>query len=148
LILKKKELVGEFKNPGQQYRKKGEPIKVNVNDFPDPSIHKAIPYGIYDVGLNRGFVNVDTYHDTPTFAANSIRAWWNYEGKKFYPDLKYIVVTADCSGSNGYRPRLWKVQLQNLSNSIGVPIKVRHFPPGTSKWNKIEHRLFSFISSN
>lgn len=145
---KKKEIIGNYKNPGRQWAQKDKAKRVNVHDFPDPNVPKAIPYGIYDIGLNRGFVNVGTDHDTPTFAVNSIRGWWIHDGKKHYPDIRYLVITADCGGSNGYRPKLWKVELQKLSNFIGIPIKVRHFPPSTSKWNKIEHRLFSFISSN
>jgi hypothetical protein len=145
---KKKENIGNYKNQGRQWREKRNPEIVKVHDFPDPSVPKAIPYGVYDIGLNKGFVNVGTDHDTPSFAVASIRGWWKYQGKKFYPDIKYIVITADCGGSNGYRTNLWKVELQKLSSFIGVPITVRHFPPGTSKWNKIEHRLFSFISSN
>jgi hypothetical protein len=103
---------------------------------------------VYNIGLNRGFVNIGTDHDTPKFAVASIRGWWKYDGKKFYPNAKYLLITADCGGSNGYRPKLWKVELQRLSNDIGIPIQVRHFPPGMSKWNKVEHRLFSFISTN
>jgi transposase len=145
---KKKEIIGNYKNQGLQWKEKGHSVDVKVHDFPDPSVAKAIPYGIYDIGLNRGFVNIGTDHDTPTFAVASIRGWWIHEGKKFYPNLKYLVITADCGDTNGYRPRLWKMELQKLSSFIGVPIKVRHFPPATSKWNKVEHRLFSFISSN
>jgi hypothetical protein len=148
LILRKKEIVGNYKNHGKQWKKQGKAQLVNVHDFPDPKVPKAIPYGIYDIGLNRGFVNVGTDHDTPTFAVNSIRGWWIHDGRRYYPDIKYLLITADCGGSNGYRPKLWKIELQKLSNFIGIPIKVRHFPPATSKWNKIEHRLFSFISSN
>jgi hypothetical protein len=128
--------------------KKKDPEKVNVYDFPDPEVPKAVPYGIYDIGLNKGFVNVGTDHDTSQFAVESIRGWWDIDGKASHPNIKYLVITADCGGSNGNRRKLWKVELQKLSNYIGVPIKIRHFPPGTSKWNKVEHRLFSFISSN
>jgi hypothetical protein len=145
---KKKENVGNYKNSGQQWRMKDDAERVKVHDFPDPAIGKAIPYGIYDIGKNMGFVNVGTDHDTPTFAANSLRGWWIHEGRQFYPDIKYLTITADCGGSNSYRAKLWKVELQKLSNFIEVPVIVRHFPPGTSKWNKVEHRLFSFISSN
>jgi transposase len=145
---KKKEIIGNFKNAGQKYMPKYNPEKVNVHDFPDPLVPKAIPYGIYDVGQNKGFVNIGIDHDTSTFAVASIRGWWNYVGKKFYPNIKYLVITADGGGSNGYRVKLWKVEIQNLSNFIGIPIHVSHFPPGTSKWNKVEHRLFSFISTN
>jgi hypothetical protein len=145
---KKKELVGNYKNAGQQWTKKGEPKKVLTYDFPDPLTPKAIPYGIYDIGRNTGYVNLGINHDTPTFAVNSIRGWWNHEGKNHYPNLQYLQITADGGGSNGYRTKLWKLELQNLANYLGVPIHVSHFPPGTSKWNKVEHRLFSFISSN
>jgi transposase len=145
---KKKELVGNYKNNGQQWRKKGNPEKVDVHDFPGKLGSKAIPYGIYDIGQNTGFVNIGTDHDTSTFAVNSIRGWWQVEGKKLYPSAKYLVITADGGGSNGYRIKLWKYELHNLSQYLNMPIKVSHFPPGTSKWNKVEHNLFSFISSN
>jgi hypothetical protein len=145
---KKKELIGNYKNPGQKWMPEGEEQLVEVHDFPTPSIPKAIPFGIYDIGLNLGYVNVGTDHDTSTFAVNSIKRWWIYQGKKNYPNIKNLIITADCGGSNGYRTRLWKYELQKLTNYIGVPITVSHYPPGTSKWNKIEHRLFSFISSN
>jgi hypothetical protein len=145
---KKKELIGNYLNKGSQWRKSKDPDEVNVYDFPDPNVPKAIPYGIYGIGLNKGFVNVGTDHDTSQFAVESIRGWWDIEGKWSYPNIKYLIITADCGGSNGYRRKLWKVELQKLSNYIGVPITIRHFPPGTSKWNKVEHRLFSFISSN
>jgi transposase len=145
---KKKELIGNYKNSGRVWMPPDKDELVNVHDFPDPLMPKAIPYGIYDIGKNSGFVNVGTDHDTSTFAVNSIKGWWNQQGKRKYPNCQKIVVTADCGGSNGYRSRLWKVELQNLANFIGVPVQVCHFPPGTSKWNKVEHRLFSFISSN
>ncbi|MDR1871266.1 MAG: ISAzo13 family transposase [Deltaproteobacteria bacterium] len=145
---KKKELVGNHKNPGQQWREKSNPIKVNVHDFPDPDTPKAIPYGIYDIGRDKGYVNLGINHDTSTFAVNSISGWWTYQGSKFYRNPKYLVITADGGGSNGYRTKLWKVEIQALANKLGIPIHVSHFPPGTSKWNKVEHRLFSFISSN
>jgi transposase len=146
---KKKELIGNYKNPGRLLRPKKSPLKVNVHDFPDPLVNKAIPYGIYDIGCNSGFVNVGTDHDTATFAVASIRGWWKKIGEKIYkPTFKYLLITADGGGSNGYRIKLWKYELQKLANEIGVPIKVCHFPPGTSKWNRVEHRLFSFITSN
>jgi hypothetical protein len=145
---KKKELIGNYKNPGQKWMPKGINELVGVHDFPEPSIPKAIPFGIFDIGLNTGFVNVGTDHDTSSFAVNSIKRWRIEQGKKNYPNIKYIVITADCGGSNGYRTRLWKYELQKLVNYIGVDIIVCHYPQGTSKWNKIEHRLFSFISSN
>jgi hypothetical protein len=145
---KKKELVGNYKNEGQQWRKSKNPIIVNGHDFPDPQVSKAIPYGCYDYGRNTDFVNVVTDHDTATFAVSSIRSWWKYQASKYYKNLKYILITADGGGSNSYRSRLWKLELFLLALELGVPIKVCHFPPGTSKWNKIEHRLFSFISSN
>lgn len=145
---KKKELVGNFKNGGRDWHPKGEPELVNVHDFPDLAIGKAIPYGIYDIAVNDGFVSVGTDHDTPVFAVASIEAWWNNVGKKRYPDAREIFITADAGGSNGHRPRVWKHELQHLADKLDVAIRVSHFPPGTSKWNKIEHRLFSFISIN
>ncbi|MDR1049745.1 MAG: ISAzo13 family transposase [Deltaproteobacteria bacterium] len=145
---KKKELIGNFKNQGQTWNKSKDPVKVNTYDFPNPDIPKAIPYGIYDIGFDKGFVNIGTDHDTASFAVSSINGWWKYVGKKYYPSLDYILITADGGGSNGYRVKLWKYELQKLSNFLNVPIRVCHFPPGTSKWNKVEHRLFSFISTN
>jgi transposase len=145
---KKKELVGNYKNNGQPWRKSKNPKKVNGHDFADPSVPRAIPYGIYDLGNNTGFVNVGTNHDTATFAVESIQGWWKHEGSKKYNKVKYILITADGGGSNGSRNRLWKLELYTLAVKLGIPIKVCHFPPGTSKWNKVEHRLFSFISSN
>jgi hypothetical protein len=145
---KKKELVGNFKNAGTTLRKKNDPIRVNIHDFPDPKTPKAIPYGIYDIGFNTGFVNVGTDHDTATFAVASIHGWWKHVGIKYYPSLKYILITADGGGSNGYRIKLWKYELQKLADTLNVPVHVCHFPPGTNKWNQIEHRLFSFISTN
>jgi hypothetical protein len=145
---KKKELIGNYKNQGGQWLKAKTPKKVNGHDFPDPSVPRALPYVIYDIGRDKGFVNVGTDHDTSSFAVASIRGWWLNDGKKFYQNLKYILITADGGGSNGYRTKLWKYELQKLADEIGVPIKICHFPPGTSKWNKVEHRLFSFISSN
>jgi len=145
---KKKELVGNFKNDGQEWRPKGNPEEVNVYDFLSQASGRATPYGIYDIGKNQGWVNVGTDKDTAVFAVESIRRWWNASGRASYPDAKQLVITADGGGSNGSRLRLWKTQLQDFCNEIQIPITVSHFPPGTSKWNKIEHRLFSFISMN
>jgi transposase len=145
---KKKELVGNYANRGEQWMKKGTARAVSGHDFPDPSVPRAFPYGIYDLALNRGFVNVGTHHDTAAFAVKSIQSWWTAVGAKEYPKADRLWITADGGGSNGSRLRLWKWELQRLSNRLGVPISVMHFPPGTSKWNKVEHRLFSFISSN
>ncbi|MBI3395935.1 MAG: ISAzo13 family transposase, partial [Spirochaetia bacterium] len=145
---KKKELVGNFENQGRQWRRKGTAHRVKSHDFPDPSVPRAYPYGIYDLGQNAGFVNVGTDHDTATFAVASIRGWWRNEGRRLYPRVDSLLITADGGGSNGYRLRLWKLELQRLADQTGLSIAVCHFPPGTSKWNKIEHRLFSFISSN
>jgi hypothetical protein len=145
---KKKELIGNFDNKGRQWRKVKEAEQVQGHDFPHPSIPRAYPYGIYDLGLNRGFVNVGTDHDTAAFAVASIRGWWRHEGRRLYPRATQILITADSGGSNGYRIRLWKFELQKMADEIRLPIAVCHFPPGTSKWNKVEHRLFSFISSN
>ena len=143
---KKKELVGEFKNGGRTWRSKGEPVRVNVHDFPSQALGKAVPYGVYDVGQNRGFVNVGTSHDTPDFAVESIRLWWEHEGRVAYPAADSLLVFADSGGSNSARSRVWKVGLQDLADALRFPITVCHLPPGTSKWNKIEHRLFSHIS--
>ena len=145
---KKKELVGNYENKGRQWRKKRSPELVNGHDFPDPLVPRAYPYGIYDLRRNTGFVNVGTDHDTGAFAVASIRGWWRHEGKRLYPDTKKLLITADGGGSNGYRLRLWKLELQKFADETDRPITVCHFPPGTSKWNKVEHRLFSFISSN
>ena len=145
---KKKELIGNYVNGGTQWLRKGQAKKVNGHDFPDPEVPRAHPYGIYELKRNVGFVNVGTDHDTATVAVASIRAWWKAEGRKAYPKAKRILITADAGGSNGARLRLWKWELQRFADEIGLPIAVSHFPPGTSKWNKVEHRLFSFISSN
>jgi hypothetical protein len=145
---KKKELVGNFENKGRQWRRKRAADQVKDHDFPDPSVPRAYPYGIYDLGQNTGFVNVGTDHDTATFAVASIRGWWRHEGRQLYPAATRLLITADGGGSNGYRLRLWKLELQRLADQTGLAIAVCHFPPGTSKWNKVEHRLFSFISSN
>ena len=145
---KKKELIGNYDNAGQQWLPAKQPIKVQGHDFPNPDIPRAYPYGIYDLGRNTGFVNVGTDHDTGEFAVASIRGWWRHEGKKIYPGARKILITADGGGSNGSRLRLWKLELQRLADQTGLCISVSHFPPGTSKWNKIEHKLFSFITSN
>ena len=145
---KKKELVGNYVNRGKQWTKKGEAKKVNGHDFPDPEVPRAHPYGIYELTRNRGFVNVGTDHDTAAFAVASIRAWWRAQGGRAYPKAQRLLITADAGGSNGSRLRAWKWELQRFADEVGLPISVCHFPPGTSKWNKVEHRLFSFISSN
>jgi hypothetical protein len=145
---KKKELIGNYHNPGRQWRKTGTAEKVNGHDFPGPDVPRAYPYGIYDLGRNTGFVNVGTDHDTGAFAVASIRGWWRAEGRRLYPRARRLLITADGGGSNGWRLRLWKWELQRLANQMGLTLAVCHFPPGTSKWNKVEHRLFSFISSN
>lgn len=145
---KKKELVGNFKNPGKTWRKKGEPEEVNIHDFPQLGKGKAIPYGTYDIALNSGFVNVGITTDTAEFAVESIRQWWNQLGKDHYPQAKELLICADSGGSNGRRNRGWKYFLHTFAKETGLRITVCHYPPGTSKWNKIEHRLFSFISMN
>lgn len=145
---KKKELLGNYHNAGQQWLPAKQPIEVQGHDFPSPSVPRAYPYGIYDIGRNAGFVNVGTDHDTGAFAVASIRGWWRSEGRHIYPQAKSILITADGGGSNGWRLRLWKLELQKLADQTALDISLCHFPPGTSKWNKIEHRLFSFISSN
>ena len=145
---KKKELIGNYGNGGQQWRPVKRPIPVNGHDFPNPAVPRAYPYGIYDLGRNEGFVNVGTDHDTGAFAVASIRGWWRFEGRRLYPKARNIVITADGGGSNGSRLRLWKLELQKFSDETVLSLLVCHFPPGTSKWNKIEHRMFSFISSN
>ena len=145
---KKKELIGNYANAGQQWRPAKQPRTVRGHDFPTPDVPRAYPYGIYDVGRNTGFVNIGTDHDTGAFAVASIRGWWRHEGQRLYPAATTIRITADGGGSNGWRLRLWKLELQTFADATGLPIAVSHFPPGTSKWNKIEHRLFSFISSN
>ena len=145
---KKKELIGNYHNAGQQWRASKAPLRVQGHDFPGPDVPRAFPYGIYDIGRNAGFVNVGTDHDTGAFAVASIRGWWRAEGRRLYPDAKKILITADGGGSNGWRLRLWKLELQKFADQADLAVAVCHFPPGTSKWNKIEHRLFSFISSN
>jgi hypothetical protein len=145
---KKKENVGSYKNPGKIWLPKGQPIEVNIHDFRDPQKPKAIPYGVYDIGADHGYVNVGIDHDTAEFAVATIRRWWKHLGKKKYPKSTRLLISADAGGSNGYRLKLWKAELQKFANQTGLKITVCHFPPGTSKWNKIEHRLFSFISIN
>lgn len=145
---KKKELIGNYQNKGRQWRETNTADKVNGHDFPGPDVPRAYPYGIYDLGRNTGFVNVGTDHDTGAFAVASIRGWWRAEGRQLYPHAKRLLITADGGGSNGWRLRLWKWELQRLADQTGLILSVCHFPPGTSKWNKVEHRLFSFISSN
>ncbi len=145
---KKKELIGNFKNGGREWQPQGEPELVDVHDFPSDAVGKAIPYGVYDLAANDGFVSVGVDHDTPVFAVTSIEAWWKQVGEQRYPDAREIFITADAGGSNGHRPRVWKAELQRLADKLGLAIHVSHFPPGTSKWNKIEHRMFSFISIN
>lgn len=145
---KKKELLGNYGNGGKQWLPTKQPLKVNGHDFPSPDLPRAFPYGIYDLGRNTGFVNVGTDHDTGAFAVASIRGWWRSEGRSLYSQAKVLLITADGGGSNGSRLRLWKLELQKLADETGLSISVCHFPPGTSKWNKVEHRLFSFISSN
>jgi hypothetical protein len=145
---KKKELVGDFKNAGKEWQPKATPERVLVHDFPDDATGKAIPYGVYDMARNEAYVSVGRDHDTPAFAVASIRQWWVTMGRKAYPDATELFITADAGGSNGYRARAWKVELQDLADELGLRIRVSHFPPGTSKWNKIEHRVFCHITSN
>ena len=145
---KKKELVGGYKNGGREYRPKGRPQKVQVHDFPDPKLGKAIPYGVYDVGANQGWVSVGVDHDTAEFATETLRRWWTMMGQTRYPAAKELLIMADGGGSNSSRSRLWKVCLQKLADAIGLKLTVCHFPPATSKWNKIEHRMFSHITQN
>ena len=145
---KKKELVGDFKNGGREWRRRGAPERVRTHDFKDKQLGKAIPHGIYDIAADHGWITVGVDRDTSQFAVNSIRRWWQKLGKDRYPHARTLTITADCGGSNGNRTKLWKVELQRLADEIGCPIQVLHFPPGTSKWNRIEHRLFSFITIN
>ena len=145
---KKKELVGDFKNGGREWHPAGRPREVRVHDFVDPDLGKAIPYGVYDLAANRGWVSVGVDHDTASFAVNTIRRWWRTMGRRAYPRAKSLLIVADSGGSNGARVRLWKWELHKLARQTGLSIRVSHLPPGTSKWNKIEHRLFSFISQN
>ena len=145
---KKKELVGDFRNNGREYRPQGNPEEVRVHDFLIKELGRAVPYGVYDLAANSGWVSVGVDHDTAAFAVNSIRQWWQAVGRARYPNATRLLITADGGGSNGSRVRLWKRELQKLANELGLDIVVNHLPPGTSKWNKIEHRLFSFISQN
>jgi transposase len=145
---KKKELVGEFKNGGREWHPEGIAPRVKVHDFPDPELGRAVPYGVYDVAGNSAWVSVGVDHDTSSFAVETIRRWWYSMGSERYPNAERLFITADGGGSNGSRVRLWKLELQTLADELGIPVAVSHFPPGTSKWNKIEHRLFSFISQN
>jgi hypothetical protein len=145
---KKKELVGDFKNGGREWQPAGEPVPVRVHDFLDPVLGKAIPYGVYDLFRNEGWVNVGIDHDTAEFAVESIRRWWKRMGTKTYPTARTLLITADGGGSNGSRTRLWKLELQRFADEFGLVINVCHYPPGTSKWNKIEHRMFCHITQN
>jgi len=145
---KKKELVGDFKNSGREWRPRGQPEEVRVHDFRDPNVPKAVPYGVYDLTWNEGCLTVGIDHDTARFAAASIARWWRKMGRQRYPGAKELLITADCGGSNSNRTRLWKVALQDLADDLGLRVTVCHFPPGTSKWNKIEHRMFCHISQN
>ncbi len=145
---KKKELVGNFRNGGREWHPKGEPEKVLVHDFKDKELGKAIPYGVHDLAANNGWVSVGVDHDTASFAAESVRRWWERMGRHAYPDAKRLLVTADAGGSNGPRNRLWKLELQRVADATGLEVSVCHFPPGTSKWNKIEHRMFCWITEN
>ena len=145
---KKKELVGDYKNAGREWHPQGEPVAVRVHDFIDDTLGKVIPYGVYDLAQNTGWVNVGIDHDTPTFAVESIARWWRFMGKKCYPTATELFITADAGGSNSARSRSWKVELQQFADRTGLTISVSHFPPGTSKWNKIEHRLFCHITEN
>lgn len=145
---KKKELIGPFKNAGKEWHKKGGPVEVNMHDFADPVLGKAIPYGVYDIARNEGWVSVGISHDTAQFAVEAIRQWWQRMGRPAYPAAPELLITADGGGSNGSRVRLWKAELQRLADETGLGLHVRHFPPGTSKWNKIEHRLFCHITEN
>jgi hypothetical protein len=143
---KKKELVGEFKNPGSDYGPKGKPIEVDVHDFEDKELGKVVPYGVYDIGANSGYVSLGIDHDTAQFAVHAVRLWHDKMGRERYPHANKIMITADCGGSNGPRLRLWKLELQALADTTGLAFQVCHYPPGTSKWNKIEHRMFCHIT--
>jgi transposase len=145
---KKKELIGDFKNGGREWQRVGEPERVRVHDFIDPALGKVAPYGVYDLTANVGWVSVGIDHDTAEFAVHSIKRWWVEMGRPLYKRAKKLLITADCGGSNGYRVRLWPVQLQRLADELGLTVQVCHFPPGTSKWNKIEHRMFCHITNN
>ena len=145
---KKKELIGEFRAGGREWQPQGEPVEVLIHDFIDQDLGKAIPYGVYDLTENQGWVSVGIDHDTARFATEAIRRWWRKMGVKHHGQARELLITADGGGSNGSRSRLWKVALQDLSNALGIPLQVCHFPPGTSKWNKIEHRMFCHITQN
>jgi hypothetical protein len=145
---KKKENIGNFKNQGVEWQEKGKPVQVNTHDFPDKELGKVAPYGVYDITRNEGWVSVGISKDTSQFAVESIRRWWNEMGRPIYPSATDLLITADCGGSNSYRTKLWKFELQKLADEIGLTIHVHHFPPGTSKWNKIEHRMFCQITEN
>jgi hypothetical protein len=145
---KKKELVGDFKKAGVEWQPKGQPEEALVHDFIHQGAGKAVPYGVYDIARNEGWVSVGTDHDTPAFAVEGIRKWWSATGRRTYRGAQRILITADAGGSNGHRPRAWKAELQKLANETGLEILVCHFPPGTSKWNAVEHKLFSFITIN
>ncbi|MGH9106649.1 MAG: ISAzo13 family transposase [Acidimicrobiales bacterium] len=146
---KKKELVvGKKANGGKEWQPKGSPEKVDVHDFPDPEVPKAVPYGVYDIGADEGWMEVGSDHDTGAFAVNAIRRWWQTMGEERYPKTKHLMITADAGGSNGYRNRLWKKELAKFAQESGLEITISHYPPGTSKWNKVEHRLFSFVTTN
>jgi hypothetical protein len=145
---KKKELIGNFKNGGSDYRPKGDPHRVKVHDFEDKTLGKVVPYGVYDVGANAGWVSLGITSDTAEFAVNAIRTWIERVGRKRYPQMQELTITADCGGSNGARVRLWKVELQKLADESGLTLRVHHYPPGTSKWNRIEHRMFCHITQN
>jgi len=145
---KKKEILGDFTNAGREWQPQGEPDKVRTHDFMDKALGKAIPYGVYDIARNEGFVSVGVTHDTPEFAVAALRRWWAEIGRPTYPHSKRLLITADCGGSNGHRVRAWKAELQRFARDVGIDIRVAHFPPGTSKWNKIEHRLFCHITHN
>ena len=145
---KKKELIGNYKNGGTDYRPKGSPLRVKVHDFADKTLGKVVPYGVYDVGANEGWVSVGVTSDTAEFAVQSIRQWLTRMGRQRYPQAGELTITADCGGSNGARVRLWKVELQRLADETGLVLRVHHYPPGTSKWNRIEHRLFCHITQN
>ena len=145
---KKKENIGAYKSIGKELCKKGKPVKVNTHDFPDVRLGKVSPYGVYDIGTNQGWVSVGISSDTAEFAVNTIRTWWYKMGLAHYPEATELMITADCGGSNGYRVKLWKLELQKFSDESGLLVHVCHFPPGTSKWNKIEYKMFSYISKN
>ena len=145
---KKKELIGNYETKGRKWRRAKDPERVDVHDFPTPDVPRAYPYGIYDLAHNTGFVNIGTDHDTGAFAVASIHGWWRAEGRRLYPRARSLLITADAGGSNGYRLRLWKLKLQEFADEADLTVRVCHFPPGTSKWNKVEHRLFSFITTN